>query len=115
MIMSLNSMRLTLLAGAAAIALAGLPALAADQAANPTLQTENGITTAGKLVQSQPVGNDGGAQVTAEPAHEWPMPPEETKQIQQALNKNGAKLEANGVFDETTRKALRDFQSSHGL
>jgi len=116
-----NSMRLAILTAATAVALAALPAVAADHSSTTSATVNaktspDGITTVGKLVESQPIGNTpNGPQTMAKPAHEWPLPPAETRQIQQALNRDGAKLAADGVFDQATRKALRDYQSRHGL
>ncbi len=37
------------------------------------------------------------------------------KSIQEALNKNGAKLELDGYMGKKTRAAIKTFQSAHGL
>lgn len=42
-------------------------------------------------------------------------PSEMVKSIQEALNKNGAKLDVDGYWGKKTHDALKTFQSSHGL
>lgn len=37
------------------------------------------------------------------------------KSIQEALNKNGAKLATDGYMGKKTREAIKTFQSAHGL
>lgn len=43
------------------------------------------------------------------------LSPSVIKALQEALNKQGVTVETTGVFDDTTRKALRRFQSQHHL
>jgi murein L,D-transpeptidase YcbB/YkuD len=40
---------------------------------------------------------------------------QEVEQLQQALNHNGANIEADGVWGPRTSQALADYQQSHGL
>ena len=43
------------------------------------------------------------------------LAPSVIKALQEALNKQGVTVETTGVFDDTTRNALRRFQSQHHL
>lgn len=52
---------------------------------------------------------------TAAPSEAGPLPATTVKALQEALNKQGIAVKADGVFGDDTRAAIRQYQSQHHL
>ncbi|HQU15843.1 MAG: hypothetical protein B7Z66_03260 [Chromatiales bacterium 21-64-14] len=92
-----------------------LPAMAADTTtgapANPSAAAE------APAVKHTPTAvHHKASHVHAHKAmHKHPMVNARVKEAQEALNKDGYKMKADGIMGKKTRAALKEFQAKHGL